>query len=113
MSKADALGGSPTFDAVAQPLSSRAASFARYSGQSEQTGPAAAALAVTGAPRVELAKLSPNPFNPREELRAVEEMADSLTTRGIIQPLTVVTRQAFLTAHPGREADLGSAEFVV
>ncbi|MER5563876.1 ParB/RepB/Spo0J family partition protein [Streptomyces sp. NPDC002506] len=113
MSKADALGGSPTFDAVAQPLSSRAASFARYSGQAEEPAPAVAAVAIAGTSRVELSKLSHNPFNPREELKAIEEMADSLTTRGIIQPLTVVTRQAFLAAHPGRESDLGSAEFVV
>ncbi|MEU6055357.1 ParB/RepB/Spo0J family partition protein [Streptomyces xanthochromogenes] len=113
MSKADSLGGSPTFDAVAQPLSSRAASFARYSGQAEEPVQAAVAVATSGTSRVELARLSHNPFNPREELKAIEEMADSLTTRGIIQPLTVVTRQAFLTAHPGREADLGTAEFVV
>lgn len=33
MSKADALGGSATFDAVAQPMSSRAASFAAFAGQ--------------------------------------------------------------------------------
>ncbi|MFE4873454.1 ParB/RepB/Spo0J family partition protein [Streptomyces sp. NPDC056682] len=113
MRKADALGGSATFDAVAQPLSSRAASFARYSGQADEAVPAPAASSA-GAPRLAaLTQLSHNPFNPREELKSIEEMADSLNTRGIIQPLTVVTRQAFLAAHPGREADLGTAEFVV
>ncbi|WP_267882707.1 ParB/RepB/Spo0J family partition protein [Streptomyces sp. NRRL S-813] len=54
-----------------------------------------------------------NPYNPRVEVKAIEDMADSLTGRGIIQPLTVVTRQAFLQAHPGQERALGNAEYVV
>lgn len=40
-------------------------------------------------------------------------MADSLTGRGVIQPLTVVTRRAFLEAHPDHDDALGSAEYVV
>lgn len=40
-------------------------------------------------------------------------MADSLTSRGIIQPLTVVTRSAFLAAHPGQDEALGTAQYVV
>ncbi|MFH0240868.1 ParB/RepB/Spo0J family partition protein [Streptomyces sp. HK10] len=40
-------------------------------------------------------------------------MADSLTGRGVIQPLTVVTRQAFLEAHPDHDDALGPAEYVV
>ncbi len=54
-----------------------------------------------------------NPYNPREELKAIEEMADSITGRGIIQPLTVVTRSAFLAAHPGQDGALGTAQYVV
>ncbi|MEV7641376.1 ParB/RepB/Spo0J family partition protein [Streptomyces rubiginosohelvolus] len=54
-----------------------------------------------------------NPYNPREELKAIEEMADSITGRGIIQPLTVVTRSAFLEAHPGQDDALGTAQYVV
>ncbi|WP_434600080.1 ParB/RepB/Spo0J family partition protein [Streptomyces sp. A5-4] len=113
MSKADSLGKSATFDAVAHPLSSRAASFARYAGQSDDPTPAAGSDNPATSPRLSLTRIAHNPFNPREELKAVEEMADSLTARGVIQPLTVVTRAAFLGAHPGHEAALESAEFVV
>ncbi|MFJ3880841.1 ParB/RepB/Spo0J family partition protein [Streptomyces sp. NPDC090077] len=56
--------------------------------------------------------LAHNPFNPRVELRSIEELADSLASRGVIQPLTVVTRSAFLDAHPGQQ-ELGRAAFVV
>ncbi|MFB7257583.1 ParB/RepB/Spo0J family partition protein [Streptomyces nojiriensis] len=112
MSKADMLGDSPTFNAVAQPMSSRAASFARFSGQD---GPAAeqAVTGQTGTLRVAVDTLAHNPYNPREELKSVDDLADSLTARGVIQPLTVVTRQAFLTAHPGHEDGLGAAAYIV
>jgi ParB family chromosome partitioning protein len=63
--------------------------------------------------RVELARLAHNPFNPREALTAVEEVADSLRVRGQVQPLTVVHREVFLRAHPGQEDQLGSADYVV
>lgn len=112
MSKADMLGDSPTFNAVTQPMSSRAASFARFSGQdtaaAEHTGTGQA-----GTLRVALDTLANNPYNPREELKAVDDLADSLTSRGIIQPLTVVTRQAFTAAHPTYEVQLGQASFIV
>lgn len=110
MSKADALGGSATFDAVAQPMSSRAASFAAFAGQSTA---APAAAATHSSLRVAVDQLAPNPYNPRATLAAIEEMADSLTSKGIIQPLTIVTREAFLAAHPDHAQDLASAEYVV
>ncbi|MGW7260643.1 ParB/RepB/Spo0J family partition protein [Streptomyces sp. NPDC054834] len=110
MSKADALGGSATFDAVAQPMSSRAASFAAFAGQ---TTAAPAAAATHSSLRVAVDRLAPNPYNPRATLAAIEEMADSLTSKGIIQPLTIVTREAFLAAHPDHAQDLASAEYVV
>ncbi|MFD7631458.1 ParB/RepB/Spo0J family partition protein [Streptomyces sp. NPDC059851] len=112
MSKADLLGDSPTFNAVAQPMSSRAASFARFSGQDT---PAAMppSSSHTGTLRVALSALAHNPYNPREELKAVDELADSLTSRGIIQPLAVVTRQAFLAAHPSHEDQISDAAYVV
>ncbi|MCX4970777.1 ParB/RepB/Spo0J family partition protein [Streptomyces sp. NBC_00654] len=114
MSKADSLGGSPTFDAVAQPISSRAASFARFAGQDTPPAPhTAAGDPSPRSPRVPISAIASNPFNPREELKAIEEMADSLTGRGIIQPLTVVTREAFLGAHPGQEESLGGAQYIV
>ncbi|MFE5097060.1 ParB/RepB/Spo0J family partition protein [Streptomyces sp. NPDC056638] len=113
MKKAESLGASATFDAVAHPISSRAASFARYAGQGEDAAPAAISEGPAPSPRLPVAQVAHNPFNPREELKAVEDMADSLTARGVIQPLTVVTRAAFLSAHPGHEGDLGRAAYVV
>ncbi|MFF0408353.1 ParB/RepB/Spo0J family partition protein [[Kitasatospora] papulosa] len=114
MSKADSLGGSATFEAVAQPISSRAASFARFAGQDAPTAPGDTATeAATASPRLPITAIARNPYNPREELKAIEEMADSLTSRGIIQPLTVVTRSAFLAAHPGQDEALGTAQYVV
>ncbi|MFF9691015.1 ParB/RepB/Spo0J family partition protein [Streptomyces sp. NPDC014623] len=114
MSKADALGGSATFEAVAQPLSSRAASFARFAGQDAPPAPGDMGTETPAAsPRLPINAIARNPYNPREELKAIEEMADSLTGRGIIQPLTVVTRSAFLAAHPGQDEALGTAQYVV
>ncbi|MFD9794255.1 ParB/RepB/Spo0J family partition protein [Streptomyces sp. NPDC059070] len=112
MKKSEMLGNSATFAAVAQPMSSRAASFARFSGQDNPTTnpPSGAEIASL---RLPLDQLAHNPYNPREQLKAVEDLADSLTSRGVIQPLTVVTRTAFLDAHPSHEERLGAAEYVV
>ncbi|MGW5679323.1 ParB/RepB/Spo0J family partition protein [Streptomyces sp. NPDC003860] len=63
--------------------------------------------------KVALALLAHNPFNPREELTNLEETAESLRAKGQIQPVTVARRAAFLTAHPGQEAALAEAEYVV
>ncbi|MGW6261934.1 ParB/RepB/Spo0J family partition protein [Streptomyces sp. NPDC055085] len=110
MSKADALGGSATFDAVTHPMSSRAASFAAFAGQ---TTPAAGESSSPVTPRVPLDQVAPNPYNPRVTFAAIEEMADSLTNKGVIQPLTVVTREAFLAAHPDGIHDLAAAQYIV
>ncbi|WP_424216736.1 ParB/RepB/Spo0J family partition protein (plasmid) [Streptomyces sp. BI20] len=114
MSKADRLGGSATFDAVAQPMSSRAASFARFAGQ-DTPQPAAPPAGPTprNSPRLPVADIAHNPYNPREELREIEDLADSLAARGAIQPVTVVTRDAFLAAHPGHESSIGEAGYIV
>ncbi|MEU9032675.1 ParB/RepB/Spo0J family partition protein [Streptomyces sp. NPDC048383] len=112
MSKADMLGDSPTFNAVAHPMSSRAASFARFAGQDAPAADQAPAT-TAGTLRVPLEALAHNPYNPREELKSVEDLADSLTSRGVIQPLAAVTRQAFLVAHPGHETEIGQAAYVV
>ncbi|MFJ2477962.1 ParB/RepB/Spo0J family partition protein [Streptomyces sp. NPDC087659] len=112
MSKADQLGESPTFNAVAHPMSNRAASFARFAGQ-DAVSEEQPASALPGTVRVPLSDLAHNPYNPREELKAVDGLADSLASRGVIQPLAVVTRDAFLDAHPGHDDQLGSAAYVV
>lgn len=63
---------------------------------------------------VELALLAHNPRNPRDELTEIEETAESLRTRGQIQPITVARRAAFLAAHPELEPEIAAdAEYVV
>jgi ParB family transcriptional regulator, chromosome partitioning protein len=105
MSKADHLGTSSSFAAAAAPRrSTRGTLIAAATG--EDPTPAEARTA-------RLADLAHNPFNPRHELGDLQETADSLLERGQIQPVTVVTRQAFLTAHPGQDDHLGTARYVV
>ncbi|MFB7852372.1 ParB/RepB/Spo0J family partition protein [Streptomyces sp. NPDC056053] len=113
MRKSDMLGGSATFDAVNQPMSNRAAAFARFSGQESPDGDDAAPPPSPTGLRLPVAKLAHNPENPREELQDIEDLADSLAARGLIQPVAVVTRAAFLSAHPGHEQSIGDAEYVV
>lgn len=103
-SKADQLGDSDSFAAVT-PIRS-----ARRRMMDEVTGDAPAS---TDARTARLADLAHNPFNPRTNLGDLQETADSLLERGQIQPVTVVTRQAFLTAHPGQDDHLGTARYVV
>lgn len=102
--KADQLGDSDSFAAVTQVRS------ARRRMMDEVTGDAPASL---DARTARLTDLAHNPFNPRQELGDLQETADSLLERGQIQPVTVVTRQAFLAAHPGRDDHLGTARYVV
>ncbi|MFP8907542.1 ParB/RepB/Spo0J family partition protein [Streptomyces atacamensis] len=96
---------------ISQPSSSRAASFAAFAGHNTTSTDTTSTGLDTPWLRVD--QLARNPYNPEEKLKAIEEMADSLTGRGVIQPLTVVTRQAFLEAHPDHDDALGPAEYVV
>ncbi|MEU8926589.1 ParB/RepB/Spo0J family partition protein [Kitasatospora sp. NPDC048545] len=106
------LSGSTTFDAVApQPISARGRALAALDGK--PAAPESAATATTPRNVVSLDRLAHNPFNPRETLTEIKEMADSLETRGIVQVLTVVTRGAFAAAHPGHEEKIGAADYVV
>ncbi|MFJ6939919.1 ParB/RepB/Spo0J family partition protein [Streptomyces sp. NPDC101132] len=106
MSKADKLGASASF-ARAQPVnvSSRRAAIA------EATG--APTSGVIPPSEVPIEALTHNPFNLREELTEIEEMAESLRVRGQLQPLAVATRMAFMEAHPGQLEGLGRAPYVV
>ncbi|WP_331730953.1 ParB/RepB/Spo0J family partition protein (plasmid) [Kitasatospora sp. NBC_00070] len=109
--KATLLGGSSTFDAVSPtPVSDRSRAFAALEGKPL---PEAKPEPAPSTGRVRTDQLAHNPFNPREALTEIKEMADSLEARGIIQSLTVVTRAAFLATHPGQEDSLGGADFVV
>ncbi|MEU3776305.1 ParB/RepB/Spo0J family partition protein [Streptomyces sp. NPDC032472] len=106
MSKADKLGVSASF-ARAQPVSvsSRRAAIA------EATG--APTSGVTPPSEVPIEALAHNPFNLREDLTELDELAQSLTSRGQLQPLAVATRLAFMEAHPGQTDGLGRAPYVV
>lgn len=107
MSKADELGVSSSFAAAARPRSERRQMIASATGEAPAAVPA-------GLPRtVPVADLAHNPFNPRADLGDLQETADSLLERGQIQPLTIITRQAFLEAHPDQVTTLGTASFVV
>ncbi|MEE1931464.1 ParB/RepB/Spo0J family partition protein [Streptomyces sp. TRM 70351] len=104
MSKADKLRTSASFG-QARAVSARRAAIGAATG--------APTLGVPAPTRAPLKALAPNPFNPRDELTDIEETAASLAERGQIQPVAVVHRSAFLSAHPGRDEDLGEAEYVV
>ena len=106
MSKADKLGVSASF-ARAQPVgvSSRRAAIA------EATG--APTSGVVPPSEVPIEALAHNPFNLREDLTDLDELAQSLMVRGQLQPLAVATRMAFMEAHPGQTDGLGRAPYVV
>ncbi|MGW6860547.1 ParB/RepB/Spo0J family partition protein [Streptomyces xanthophaeus] len=105
-SKADKLAVSASF-ARAQPVgvSSRRAAIAEAT--------AAPTSGIVPPSEVPIEALAHNPFNLREELTELEEMAQSLTARGQLQPLAVATRMAFMEAHPGQTDGLGRAPYVV
>ncbi|RSS54719.1 ParB/RepB/Spo0J family partition protein [Streptomyces sp. WAC07061] len=105
-SKADKLGVSASF-ARAQPVgvSSRRAAIA------EATG--APTSGVVPPSEVPIEALAHNPFNLREDLTDLDELAQSLSVRGQLQPLAVATRLAFMEAHPGQTDGLGRAPYVV
>ncbi|MFE4356109.1 ParB/RepB/Spo0J family partition protein [Kitasatospora sp. NPDC056800] len=54
-----------------------------------------------------------NPLNPRKTIdsESIDELAESLTRRQIV-PVTVVSRGAFLDAHPDQAEAIGEADFV-
>ncbi|WP_225839701.1 ParB/RepB/Spo0J family partition protein [Streptomyces sp. NK08204] len=95
--KADQLGAG-RFGASARPVSARRAAVA-----------AATGVPTDGiAPPTELSphRISPNPDNPRSSLGDLTGLAGSLATHGQKQAITVMNRDAYLKANPGREADL-------
>lgn len=54
-----------------------------------------------------------NPLNPRKTIdsESIDELAESLARRQIV-PVTVVSRGAFLDAHPDQAEKIGEADFV-
>lgn len=106
MSKADDLGESSAFDAMPPRRRTRRELINEATGVESHTPGT--------APRnLPLSRLAHNPFNPRVLLPEIQETADSLLERGQIQPITVITRAAFLNAHPEAEEQIGVADFIV
>ena len=56
--------------------------------------------------RAGLEELAGNPANPRTEMGDLEELAESLRARGQLQPITVISRKAFVQIKPGHEHDI-------
>lgn len=78
-------------------------------------GAIAAAVEPSGADRVEVevARLAPNPENPRGDVGDVTEIAASIAEAGVLQPLVVVTRAAYLATRPDAVLDPAAAEWIV
>ncbi|MFD5425593.1 ParB/RepB/Spo0J family partition protein [Streptomyces sp. NPDC127084] len=97
MSKADQLGAG-RFGGGVRPVSAR-----------RQAVAAATGVPTEGiAPPTELPvhRISLNPDNPRSNLGDLTDLAGSLKTHGQKQAITVMNRDAYIKANPGRQADL-------
>ncbi|CAL9610591.1 Nucleoid occlusion protein (plasmid) [Nocardiopsis dassonvillei] len=102
MSKADKLGRSASFGAAGRATSARRQLISQAAGE-----------APADPARVPLAHLVGNPENPRESLGELSELAGSLKEHGLLQPLHVMPRRAYVQAHPEHEATVSEAAFVV
>ncbi|MEU9617302.1 ParB/RepB/Spo0J family partition protein [Streptomyces sp. NPDC048209] len=99
-------GGGGSFGALAQGTS-----------RGDEVRARSEALDATG--RVRRASSAPvssivfNPLNPRKTVdsESIDELAESLTRRQVV-PVTVVSRGAFLDAHPDQADAIGEADFV-
>ncbi|MGI5359443.1 ParB/RepB/Spo0J family partition protein [Streptomyces sp. CA-252508] len=105
MSKAKNLGAGASF-AQARPISARRAAIG-----------AATAAPTAGVPdptELPLDVISQNPDNPRDELRDLEGLADSIREIGLVNAITVATIEAYLSERPERADNLDEgARFVV
>ncbi|OOC52500.1 MULTISPECIES: ParB/RepB/Spo0J family partition protein [Nocardiopsis] len=102
MSKADKLGRSASFGAAGQATSARRQLISQAAGE-----------APADPSRVPLEQLVGNPENPRESLGDLSELAHSLKEHGLLQPLHVIPRRAYVQVHPEHEAAVAEAVFVV
>ncbi|CAL9628629.1 ParB/RepB/Spo0J family partition protein [Streptomyces sp. enrichment culture] len=97
MSKAKNLGAGASF-AQARPISARRAAIGAVT--------AAPTVGVPDPTELPLDAISQNPDNPREELRDLEGLADSIREIGLVNAITVATRDAYLAERPDRAKDL-------
>ncbi|ROQ23234.1 ParB family chromosome partitioning protein [Streptomyces sp. PanSC19] len=105
MSKAKNLGAGASF-AQARPISARRAAIG-----------AATAAPTEGVPdptELSLTLISQNPDNPREELRDLEGLADSIREIGLVNSITVATVDSYLAERPDRADDVDEgARYIV
>ncbi|UUY52463.1 ParB/RepB/Spo0J family partition protein (plasmid) [Streptomyces yangpuensis] len=97
MSKAKNLGAGASF-AQARPISARRAAIG-----------AATAAPTAGVPEpteLPLKLIGQNPDNPREDLRDLNGLADSIREIGLVNSITVATRDAYLAERPERTGDV-------
>lgn len=100
MSKADEMGESSAFNRAGSARSARGRAIR-------------SALGATDPTQLALHYLAHNPDNPRETLGDVTELAGSLRDHGQKQALGIMTRDAYLTANPGREDELDAQAMYV
>jgi ParB family transcriptional regulator, chromosome partitioning protein len=97
MSKADKLGAGASFG-KARPVSARRAAISAAT--------AAPTASADVPPSMPPGRISLNPDNPREKLGDLRELAASLRDHGQKQACSIMTRQAYVAANPGREKEL-------
>lgn len=95
-SKADTFGASPAFSHATTARSARSQLYAQAVGKSDPA-------TVTELP---VADISQNPDNPRDHMRDLEHITDTVHELGVINAITVATVDAYLAERPGRQADL-------
>ncbi|MCG5123079.1 ParB/RepB/Spo0J family partition protein, partial [Streptomyces sp. T7(2022)] len=105
MSKAKNLGAGSSF-AQARPISARRAAIG-----------AATVAPTDGVPEpteLSIKLISQNPDNPRESLRGLDGLAESIREIGLVNAITVATVDAYLSERPHRAEDLDEdAQYVV
>ncbi|MFH0246452.1 ParB/RepB/Spo0J family partition protein [Streptomyces sp. HK10] len=93
--KADLLGASSAFGRAGTARSARGRVAEKVLGGSDD-----------GPTRLALHLLSHNPDNPRDSLPDVTDLAASLRDHGQKSAVTIMSREAYLAANPGREDEL-------
>ncbi|MEE1782726.1 ParB/RepB/Spo0J family partition protein [Streptomyces sp. SP17BM10] len=105
---------------IAKKLAGGGGSFGSLAqGERRQDEVVARSEALDATGRVRRSSVAPvasvvfNPLNPRKTINdeTIDELAESMS-RGQIVPVTVVSRGAFLDAHPEQAGAIGDADFV-
>ncbi|MGW7283897.1 ParB/RepB/Spo0J family partition protein [Streptomyces sp. NPDC054847] len=96
MSKADQFASSSAFSRASGARSARAQMYAEATGK----------ILPDADGTLPLDAISQNPDNPRDHLRNLDEMTQTIREVGVINPITVATVEAYLADRPDREHDL-------